>query len=177
MTWTDGEAAMVCSFARMTFGWLAEGEVVHFTSYSDNVITAIVGFIFVCIVMPQLVKNRPQYYIAVAAVLISLALKSLATMLHSDGFWNFVQAFSILLEACCILLLILATGGLSPSQLAGEFGKAYEVMRRGETEKTTVIVPLTGEQPKRREPPSGRGRTEVDEAAPPKTGGGSIPLD
>lgn len=143
-----------------------------------DVTTAIVGFIFVCIVLPYLVKNKTQFYAALALVLLALVLRGLAMMFDSPKFANAVAAISILLEAVCIILLVLATGGITFREFAGEMGKAYEVMRRGETEKT-VIIPRSGQQPKRRDedeeeprPP----RTNLNN--PPKpTDSGQIPLE
>ena len=38
----------------------------------EGVTTAIVAFVFVCIIFPHIIKNRPQYYAAVALVLLSI---------------------------------------------------------------------------------------------------------
>jgi hypothetical protein len=56
------------------------------------------------------------------------------------GFFQFVA----------VLMLVMCAGGMTPKKLAGELGRAYEVIRRGEEEKE-VIVPLTGDMPKPRE--------------------------
>ena len=55
----------------------------------QGVTTAIVAFIFVCVIWPHLVRNRPQFYAALAAVLVVLLLDSLAAMIGSDGFKTF----------------------------------------------------------------------------------------
>jgi hypothetical protein len=73
------------------------------------------------------------------------------------------------LTIAALVLIVLATGGLSLKDLAGEFKSAIEVIRRGESDKE-VIVPLTGETPKARrtEPREEERRVETIEtfAAP-----------
>src|SRR5690349_21707123 len=127
-----------------------------------DVSTAIVGFIFVCIVMPQLIKNKSQYYMAVVMVLLSLLLRSLVYIFHADpagGFVSFVNGFCVLLQALSILVLIMAAGGLSASELAGNLSEAVEVFRHGEDEP--VVIPLSGKRVVRKEP--GSRKTQSDE--------------
>jgi hypothetical protein len=50
-----------------------------------------------------------------------------------------------LLQVLALLLLVLCVGGLTLRELGNEMGKAYEVIRRGETEKE-VIIPI-GDRP------------------------------
>jgi hypothetical protein len=57
------------------------------------------------------------------------------------------------LQLLALLLLVLCVGGLTVRELAGDMAKAYEVIRRGETEKE-VIIPLTEQVPA---PRRGRG--------------------
>lgn len=115
-----------------------------------NGITAIiVAFIFVCILFPRLVKHHAQFYTAFGLVLISMFLETLAVMFGSVGFGRFVTVMNGLLTIVSLVLIVLATGGLSLKDLAGEFKNAIEVIRRGESDKE-VIVPLTGEMPKPR---------------------------
>lgn len=116
----------------------------------EGVTTAIVAFIFVCIVYPHLVKNRPQFYAALAAIILVIVLNSLGTMISTDKFWRFVGATDGLLQVAAILLLVLSAGGLTVQQLASDIGKTIDVVRRG-GEKETIIVPLRGDQPKPRE--------------------------
>jgi hypothetical protein len=116
----------------------------------EGVTTAIVFFIFACVLYPTLVKNKTQFYAAFAAVLLVILLHSLNTMIGTPGFQVFAGATTGILQVAAILLLFSAAGGLSVKELAGEMARAYEVMRRGDQEKT-VIVPLTGEMPKPRQ--------------------------
>jgi hypothetical protein len=125
----------------------------------EGVTTALVGFIFVCVVYPHLVKNRPQYYAALAFICIIILLDGLAKMLSvSPAFGVLLYAISAFLQVCSILLLFLAAGGITWQQLAGDMSNAFEVIRRGGEKET--IIPLTGAKPKpraeRASPPSER---------------------
>jgi hypothetical protein len=136
-------------------------------------ITAIiVAFIFVCILFPRLVKHHAQFYTAFGLVLISMLLWTIATMFGNDSFGRFIAVMDGFLTIAALVLIVLATGGLSLKDLAGEFKSAIEVIRRGESDKE-VIVPLTGEMPKprRTEPPQEERRVETIEtpAAPVTT--------
>jgi hypothetical protein len=124
----------------------------------EGITTAIVVFIFVCILFPRLVKHRTQFYAAFLLILVLLFFESLAGVIGSDGFSRFVHGMSGFVVMGCLVLLVLATGGLSLKDLTGEFKSAIEVIRRGEEDRE-VIVPLTGEMPKPR-------RTTGAEASP-----------
>jgi hypothetical protein len=89
-------------------------------------------------------------------VLLVIVLDTLARMFGtspSEGYGRFVSECDGFLTAASLLLIVMATGGLSLKDLTGEFTKAIEVIRRGEEQKE-VIVPITGQMPKprRREP-------------------------
>lgn len=117
----------------------------------EGVTTAIVAFMLLCVAFPKMVKHRTQYYAAFIVLLAIIVLQSLAGM--SDpigGFHRFTLAMAGLFQVVVLVLLMMACGGLSLGELTGELGNAYEVMRRGETEKE-VIIPLTGEQPRQRQ--------------------------
>jgi hypothetical protein len=110
----------------------------------DGVTTVLVAFIFVCLIFPSIVKNRSQYYAALAAVILVLALHTLTLVLNkSEGFIAPAGVFTGLLQIAALVLLVLSVGGLTARQLAGDMARAYEVMRRGETEKE-VIIPIGG---------------------------------
>jgi hypothetical protein len=117
----------------------------------EGITTAIVAFIFVCVIWPHLVKNKTQFYAAFAAVLLIILLNSLSVMIGgaSAGFQVFSGAATGLLQLAAIVLLFSGAGGISVKQLTGEMARAYEVIRRGEQEKT-VVIPMTGEQPRPR---------------------------
>jgi hypothetical protein len=145
----------------------------------EGVTTALVAFIFVCVVYPQTVKNRPQYYAALAFICIIILLDGLAKMLSSSAFNVFVYATSAFLQVCSILLLFLAAGGITWRELAGDMSNAFEVIRRGGEKE--VIIPLTGAQPKpraeRSAPPSDR--IVLNQPVPPRPAGAEekIPLE
>ena len=119
----------------------------------DGVKTAIIGFIFVCIILPHLIKNRPQYFMAVVVFLVGMLFNLLAFMFSGAessiaeprGFVKLCLVVDGVCQIAAVVLLFMAAGGMTIGQLAGEFGRAYEVMRRGEEQKT-VIVPLSGQR-------------------------------
>jgi hypothetical protein len=115
----------------------------------EGVTTAIVAFIFVCIVYPRLVKVRPQFYGAFGAILFVILLQSIAQML-GDKAMIAALAVTGLLQIAAILLLFMSCGGLTVKDLTSDIGKTIEVVRRG-GEKETIIVPLRGEQPRQRD--------------------------
>jgi hypothetical protein len=110
----------------------------------DGVTTVLVAFLFVCLIFPSIVKNRPQYYAALAAMILVLLLHTLTLMLRkSEGFIVPAGVFTGILQIVALILLVLSVGGLTARQLAGDMARAYEVMRRGETQKE-VIIPIGG---------------------------------
>src|SRR5438270_14022256 len=120
----------------------------------QGVTTAIVAFIFVCVIYPHLVKNRSQFYAALGLVLLVILLDAIAHMTAGVGATEgagpiprLMYVLSGFLQMGAILLLVLAAGGLTVKQLAGEVSETIEVIRRGDDRKT-VIVPLRGEVPK-----------------------------
>ena len=125
----------------------------------NGVTTALVGFIFVSVVFPKIIKNRPQFYAALGFVCGIILLDSLGRIV--DRFAVTAYCLAALLQIGAILLLFLSAGGLSWKELASDVGNAYEVIRRG-GEKKEVIIPLTGAQPKPRQYPAGGVRTPAE---------------
>jgi hypothetical protein len=114
----------------------------------DGVTTVLVLFMFTCLVMPSLVRNRNQFYAGLAAVLGLIVLHTAALMFDTSPAWiNLTAVGTGFLQLAAILLFVLCVGGLTAKQLAGDMARAYEVMRRGETHKE-VIIPI-GDQPRR----------------------------
>lgn len=114
----------------------------------QGVTTALVAFFFVCVVFPSLVKHRSQFYAALAAIVLIILLDAIAHMAggkEPGAFATVAYVFIAVLQVGTILMLFLSTGGLTARELAGDMRRAYEVMRRGEQEKS-VIIPLTGQQ-------------------------------
>lgn len=125
-----------------------------------GVTTALVSFLLVCVVFPNLVRNRAQYYAAFAAVCLIIALDAVAVALGSTGlagFKVFAYVACAFLQVGAILLLFVACGGITWRQLASDMKQAYEVIRRGSEEKE-IIIPLSGElaakKPRQEEPPT-----------------------
>src|SRR5688572_14373603 len=112
----------------------------------EGVTTAIVAFIFVCIVYPRLVRVRAQFYAAIAAIVLILFFQSLSVMIGSGKFAAFVAALTGLLLLAAFILMILATGGLSLRELTGDVMGAFEVIRRGEQDKE-IIIPRSAQPP------------------------------
>lgn len=117
----------------------------------EGVTTAIVGFIFVCLIYPHLVKNRPQFYSALGLVLVIILFDAIAHIatVESAALFRVMYVLTALLQILTILVLVLCVGGLSVRGLAGEVARTVEVIRRGEDKP--VLVPLRGEQPMPRE--------------------------
>jgi hypothetical protein len=160
----------------------------------DGVTTVIVAFLFVCLAMPQLVKNKTQYYAALVCVLLVILLHALSMMLiGSRSFVVVAAVFTGVLQIIAIIALVLCAGGLTVRQLGGEIAGAYEVIRRGEEEKE-VIVPLSGQTPRRKAdddeggrvvyhiesplaPPAATPPGSTESAPPPAKENSSIPLE
>ena len=118
----------------------------------QGVTTAIVGFIFVCLVYPHIVKHRAQFYSAIGLVLLAILFDAIGHIdAGSGGLIRVMYVLAALVQIVTILVLVLCVGGLSVRGLAGEVANAVEVIRRGETKP--VLVPLRGEQPRSREEP------------------------
>src|SRR4051812_28445998 len=135
----------------------------------EGVTTALVAFIFVCVIYPRLVKNKTQFYAALAFVILIILLHSLSVMIGTVGFQVFAGAATGLLQVGAILLLFLSAGGITLKELSSDMARAYEVIRRGEEEKT-VIIPIGGEMPRPRQQASGETRPPepTPEITPPQ---------
>lgn len=136
----------------------------------QGVTTAIVGFIFVCLVYPRLVKHKPQFYSAIGLVLLIILFDAIAHMWQDGGLTRVMYVLTALLQIVAILTLVLCVGGLSVRELAGEVANTVEVIRRGETKP--VLVPLRGEQPRQKEE-----EAPIPPAPPPVKDDSSIPLE
>ena len=132
----------------------------------DGVTTAVVLFLFTCLVVPGLVKNRTQYYAAFGCVLGIILMSTVALMIGSVRFDVFAGVIIGFLQLVAVSMLVMCAGGMTVKTLAGEMGRAYEVIRRGSEEKE-IIVPLTGEHPKPRDPDAPRPRIEINDPTPP----------
>jgi hypothetical protein len=113
----------------------------------QGVTAAVVAFIFVCLAIPSLVKNKNQYYVAVIATMAGIFFDAVAHMFPESApapraVFYVLTAF---IQIISIVMLILSTGGLTLRELGGD---VIEVLRRGETEKE-IIIPLSDEAKKK----------------------------
>ncbi len=126
----------------------------------DGVTTALVAFILACVLFPHVVKNKPQHYGALVAVLLIIVFGALGRIVGNDRFWTFVHVMTALLQIGALVLLILSAGGLTVRDLAGDLAETIEVVRRGGDKE--IIVPLKGEQPRRRADREAEVRERID---------------
>jgi len=144
----------------------------------QGVTTALVAFIFFCVIFPERVKSKAQFYAGLGLICLIILLDALSFALGASGFRVFSYFATALLQVGAILVMFMAAGGLSWHDLKDEMARSYEVIRRGGDEKE-IIIPLTGQQPKPRrkagevsdsdtvdeDPP--RQRIDIDEPLPP----------
>src|SRR3954463_7100925 len=113
--------------------------------------TPLIAFLFVCLIFPKIVRNRAQFYMSFAILVLILLVNIIASMFHThESFVYFLSVIAEVLRLVVFILLVLCAGGLELHQLTGEVFRSFEVMRRGDTEKT-VIIPLSGQKPKVKE--------------------------
>ena len=136
--------------------------------HMNGVTTAIVAFILAALIFPRVIKNKPQYYGAVACVLLIILFGAL-NMMIGGRFTTFAVVMMSLLQAGAIFLLILSAGGLTVKDLAGDLADTIEVVRRGGDKE--IIVPLRGETPG-----AGRAQREATRESA-REGTGRINLD
>jgi hypothetical protein len=128
----------------------------------EGVTTAIVAFIFACLVWPHLVKNKPQFYGALGMVLVVILFDAIGHMAAVPGPLHAVMyVLAALVQILTILLLVLCVGGLTVRELAGDVAETVHVIRHGE--EKPVIVPLTGEMPRPREEPEAPTRYTIND--------------
>ncbi|MGD0462895.1 MAG: hypothetical protein ABSB74_10445 [Tepidisphaeraceae bacterium] len=126
----------------------------------QGVTAAVVAFIFVCLAIPSLVKNKNQYYAAVISALAIIFFDAVAHMFPETApapraVFYVLTAFT---QIVAIALLILSTGGLTLRELGGDM---IEVLRRGETEKE-IIIPLSDEAKKKIQAAQAAAQRRVD---------------
>jgi len=119
------------------------GPITSVVSTLDGVTTVLSAFLFVCLVIPTLVKHRSQFYAALACVAGIILIHTLMLLFSAFVFGPVIIG---LLQLLALLLLVLCVGGLTVRELGDEMAKAYEVIRRGETEKE-VIIPISDRPP------------------------------
>ena len=102
-----------------------------------DICTPIVAFFFVCIVMPQLVKNRQMFTMAFVTLLALLVLDLIAYATISGfavvgGFSRFLFILRGVLVIVEFVLLVLATGGLSWREQLSSISSAFDGIRPNE---------------------------------------------
>jgi len=112
---------------------------------------ALVGFIFVCIVFPRIVRNKHAFYLAVLAILGGMFFQMLAAIIGGAGFGRVCTVLNIVLDMFALALLLMAAGGLSAGELAADMGRAFEVLRKGEQPEEQEVMPIQGQV---RKPPA-----------------------
>ncbi len=105
----------------------------------EGVTSALVLFVFVCVLFPRLIDSRPQYYVGFALTLLCVLLTGFVSR-H----WV-VGSVLVVVQVGAILTLFLAAGGLTVRGLTREMASAFEVIRRGEKDKE-IIIPIGQEQ-------------------------------
>jgi hypothetical protein len=110
----------------------------------EAVTTALVVYSFVCIAKPELIRRRSQFYAAFALTIIMMLVYGVLVMLELRAV---AVGLTSLLQVGAVVLMFLSTGGQNFGELGQEIKGAYEVMRRGETEKEIIIPPRAGQGP------------------------------
>ncbi|MGA2497192.1 MAG: hypothetical protein ABSH20_05595 [Tepidisphaeraceae bacterium] len=129
----------------------------------DGINAAVVGYLLLCMVWPQLVKNKAYYYLGLAAVLLCVVLEAFAACFNPGNMYRAIHAVAILSSGLALVLVVLASGGLSVREFAGEMGNAFDAFRHGEDPGKPVIVPITGEQPKQRDEADAHDRYAIND--------------
>lgn len=101
-----------------------------------GITTALVVFILLGVAIPALIKNRTQFYVAVAFTGLSILALPFAFVATFFGF------LTAIFQLLAFIGLVLCAGGLELSELAGHMGDAYTAMRHGDQSKP-IIVPRT----------------------------------
>src|SRR5882762_1798811 len=141
--------------------------------------TPLIAYLLVCLIFPKIVRNRPQFYISFGLLVLILVLNVVARMFPNDKFVYFLSVIIEVLKLVVFILLVLCAGGPSLHELTGEVFRSFEVMRRGETEKT-VIIPLTGQKARVKEPeeePEPPRQVIDTPTTPPPHSDASIPVE
>ena len=134
----------------------------------EGVTTAIVAFLLVCIVYPAIVKRKPMYYAAFGAVICIIFLTGMDQVMGTNGFHSITAFLNCMLQVAALILLILAAGGLTLRQLAGEVNQAIDSIRHDSSEKSSTGPEMKREQ---HSMPPGGPKVTVEKTS------GSIPLD
>lgn len=107
-----------------------------------EITSILIIFILLAVAYPRLIKNKHQFYIAVALTMLAILLSPFEITI--------LRFAAAILQALAFLALVLSAGGMAFVELADNMVNAYDAVRHGE--EKPVIVPRTGEVPKQKEP-------------------------
>ncbi|MCS7034596.1 MAG: hypothetical protein NZ561_11495 [Phycisphaerae bacterium] len=121
----------------------------------SGVVTAIVLFLLACLIWPQLVRDRPQYYAAFGCVLAIILIDTIILMFSAartvEGA-SFAARASVfggvingLLTILALVLCLLSAGGMTLQDLTGEIRDSYKAVRRDGPQGPILIPPRTGQ--------------------------------
>ncbi len=110
----------------------------------DGVTFALILFAFVCVLFPRIIGNRGMYYAGFALTLLVVILTPIA--FYAGRGMLIAIAF---LQVAAVVLLWMSAGGLTIGGLTKDMMGAFEVIRRGQTEKE-VIIPMGPDQKDRK---------------------------
>jgi len=114
----------------------------------DGVKLAIIGFVFLCIAMPQLVRNRSQFFWGIILFLLAMIFQTIGVMLGSSAAARTVfTVLDLAAQIMAIIALILSTGGFTLKEFAGDLARAYTDLRDGQKEEAS-LVSLSNQPPK-----------------------------
>jgi hypothetical protein len=117
----------------------------------EGVTTAITVFIFACLIWPDIVKNKPQFYSSIGLLMVIILFDAIGHMSSGGPLFHVMYVLAAILQMLTILILVMCVGGLSPRELASEVSETIDAIRHGGEQKP-VLVPLKGEQPIPKEP-------------------------
>ena len=157
----------------------------------DGVTFALILFAFACVLFPRIVGNRGQYYAGFALTLAVVLFTPLVALVGGTAA-RWLLVLVALMQIAAVVLLWMSAGGLTIGGLTKDMMGAFEVIRRGETEKE-VIIPIGPDQKDRRRKTAVESKGEPierfdldaevgDQAYPPrkpakKPDDGPIPMD
>ena len=130
----------------------------------EGVTTAIVAFIFACLVWPHIVKVKAQFYSAIGLLMLIILFDAIGHMTDpadKSPLPHVMYVLAAIIQMLTILILVMCVGGLSPRQLMGEVSETVQTIRQGGEQKP-VLVPLKGEQPMPREEKPAPRQTIID---------------
>ncbi len=138
----------------------------------SGITAALALFLLAGMVWRERITSRAHYYAAFFSLLLIIIIDALARMIHANGFSIFAYVLTAALQVVALIAMLLSVGGMGPKQLTSEMLHAYEVIRRGESEKE-IIIPLGGQKPAEKPEPPAPPPTVINTQPRPE---GTLPL-